>query len=370
VKVSGASTPRQPPWIPDQVRDDGLECGARGPLFRHPWRGIPIPVIPAGTSHSRHPGRNIPFPSSRPEHPIPVIPAGAQRRAGIQRTPVPAPECPAPRSPHGSRIKSGMTGLSAVPAVRSSVTPGGASPFPSSRPEHPIPVIPAGTSHSRHPGRSAAESRDPADACPGPGVSGSPQPPWIPDQVRDDGLECSARGPLFRHPWRGIPIPVIPAGTSHSRHPGRSAAESRDPADACPGPGVSGSPQPPWIPDQVRDDGLECSARGPLFRHPWRGIPIPVIPAGAQRRAGIQRTPVPAPECPAPRSLHGSRIKSGMTGLSAVPEVPSSVTPAGAFPFPSSRPERSGEPGSSRRLPRPQGVRFPQAPVDPGSSPG
>jgi hypothetical protein len=202
---------------------------------RPPGRSIP---------YSRHPGRSIPFPSSPPEHPLPgvtpvippehplpVIPAGAQRRAGIQRTPAAAPRCPVPPGPRGSRIKSGMTAL----GPRRSI---------------PFPVIPAGDS---------------------------------------------------RHP--GPPLPVIPAGASPSRHPGRSAAESRDPADACRSPRVSGSPRPPWIPDQVRDDGFGASAGA---EHP-----LPVIPAGAQRRAGIQRTPAAAP-----------------------------------------------------------GVRFPQAPVDPGSSPG
>jgi hypothetical protein len=185
--------------------------------------------------------------------------------------------------------------------------------------------------HFRHPGRSAAESRDPADACRGPRASGSPRPPWIPDQVRDDGVGGIAGGfparypgrsiPHFRHPGRSIP---------HFRHPGRSAAESRDPADACRGPRVPGSPRPPWIPDQVRDDGVGGIAGGFPARYPGRSTPhsvIPagafptsVIPAGAQRRAGIQRTPAAAPGCPVPPGPRGSRIKSGMTALGASPD--------------------------------------------------
>jgi hypothetical protein len=179
----------------------------------------------------------------------------------------------------------------------------------------------------------------------------------------------------------------------HSPLPSSRPERSGEPGSSGRLPRPQGVPVPPG-PRGSRAGAFPTSVIPgrsiPHFRHPGRSTPhsvIPagafptsVIPAGAQRRAGIQRTPAAAPGCPVPPGPRGSRIKSGMTALGASPEDFPLGIPAGAppipssrpehSPLPSSRPERSGEPGSSGRLPRPQGARFPQAPVDPGSSPG
>jgi hypothetical protein len=115
---------------------------------------LPTPVIPAvAPSHPCHPGRGaLPPLSSRPWRlPAPVIPAGAQRRAGIHRgRGWPAEFGGLRQASNGSRISlrlSGMTGVGGCPGCR----------------ENPHAVIPAGAlSHPCHPGRSAAESRDPS----------------------------------------------------------------------------------------------------------------------------------------------------------------------------------------------------------------
>jgi hypothetical protein len=107
---------------------------------------------------------------------------------------------------------------------------GGRFPPGLSRPQAPF---------SRHPGRSAAESRDPSGLRRRPWLVASADAVWIPDQVRDDGF-------LHLSSW---PQPL-------SRHPGRSEAESRDPWGLCRRPGLVASAAAAWIPDQVRDDGL------------------------------------------------------------------------------------------------------------------
>jgi hypothetical protein len=123
-------------------------------------------------------------------------------------------------------------------------------------------------------------------------------------------------------------------------------------------PAGAPSPNPVIVPSSrpERSHPVIPAGASPPSSKPER----PVIPAGAQRRAGIQRTPAAAPGLRFPPGPRGSRIKSGMTGSGPWPQRPHPVIPA----------ERSGAPGSSGRLSQPRVSGFPQAPVDPGSSPG
>ncbi len=146
---------------------------------------VAIPNVPASIQaistplSRRHPSS----PSSRPQCPLPVIPAAAQRRAGISsraNTPTSAPP-PTTEIPDNRCAVSGMTGVGgqsdgwvAIPNVPASIQ-AISRPLsrrhpssPSSRPQYPLPVIPAGAErragisprantptsarHPRHPG--------------------------------------------------------------------------------------------------------------------------------------------------------------------------------------------------------------------------
>jgi hypothetical protein len=221
-------------------------------------------------------------------------------------------------APHGSRIKSGMTGFWVV--------------------------IPAGSQPPHcHPGRGEAESRDPWVPGRPQKFVASPSPLWIPDQVRDDGIPgChpgrSAAPSLSSRPQRsgepgsmgarqapnvrgfakplwipdqvrddGIRLSSRPEAKPPARHPGRSEAESRDPWVPGRPPKFVASPSPLWIPDQVRDDGI-------LGCHPGRSA-APSLSSRPQRSGEPGSTPgLPGPQGSWLRpTLHGSRIKCGMT---------------------------------------------------------
>jgi hypothetical protein len=162
--------------------------------------------------------------------------------------------------------------------------PAGRSPSPSPRPERPAPVIPTGAPRPRHPDRSAT-------------------PPVIPT-----GAQLP---PSSRHPDRRATPPVIPAG-----------AQRRAGIHGCWGGLRRLRLRSAWIPDQVRDDGLPTghpgrSAAPSLSSRPERR-PLTVIPAGAQRRAGIHGRQAGPLRLWLRQAPYGSRIKSGMTGFRVV----------------------------------------------------
>jgi hypothetical protein len=318
-------------------------------------------VIPAGAQHPHcHPGR------SEAESRDPWMP-GRPQRSWLRQ------------APYGSRIKSGMTGFRVVPE-RSPLTVGSRIKSGMTGSRSLLTVIPA-----------AAKRRAGIHGCPvASEVRGFG---WIPDQVRDDGIPGCHPGPKPPHchpgrseaesrdPWmpgrpqrswlRQAPYGsriksgmtgfrvVIPAGAQPPHcHPGRSEAESRDPWVPGRPPKFVASPSPLWIPDQVRDDGIPGC-------HPGRS-------AAPSLSSRPERSGEPGSmECPAGHP--------NVRGFAKPLWIPDQVRDDGILgchpgrsgaPSPSSRPQRSGEPGST-------GVRaaisvrgFAERRMGPGSSPG
>jgi hypothetical protein len=207
-----------------------------------------------------------------------------------------------PSSPHGSRIKSGMTTLG-VPRHP------GRSPrlSPSSRPEPP-------TFPSSRPQR--AESRDPP-AAPGP------DPP-----LRLRQAPCGSR---IKSGMTTVGVPRHPGRSPRLSPSSRPERQAGEPGSTW-GPGarsaVGASPGPVWIPDQVRDDD---SGGSPWSSRPERsGEPGSTCGPGARSAVEASPGPVWIPDQVRDDDCGGSP--------SSRPEPPT---------FPSSRPQRSGEPGST-----------------------
>jgi hypothetical protein len=200
-------------------------------------------------------------------------------------------------APHGSRIKSGMTGFWVV--------------------------IPAGSQPPHcHPGRGEAESRDPWVPGRPQKFVASPSPLWIPDQVRDDGIPGC-------HPGRSA-APSLSSRPQRSGEPGSM--------DARQAPTFVASPSHLWIPDQVRDDGLRYIVRSaPPARHPGRS-------AAESRDPWVPGRP---PKFVASPSPYGSRIKSGMTGFRVV--IPAAAKRrAGIYAGPARPPRFVASPNPAR----------------------
>jgi hypothetical protein len=100
------------------------------------------------------------------------------------------------------------------------------------------------------------------------------------------------------------------------------------------------SPGSAWIPDQVRDDGLRYLVRSaPPSRHPGRSGAESRDPPSARQAPYIRGFAKPLW---IPDQVRDDGILRCHPGRSAAPS-------------PSSRPQRSGEPGSTPGLPGPQG---------------
>jgi hypothetical protein len=185
---------------------------------------------------------------------------------------------------------------------------------PARHPDSPLPaVIPAGTPLSRHPGRSEAESRTNARSALNSRrltrrVSEANHP-WAPGRLQRRRLRQAPHGSRIKSGMTGFWV-VIPAGANPlRRHPGRSEAESRDPAGA----GQA---------SKVR--GFAPAPHGSRIKSGMTGFWV-VIPAGAEpphrhpgRSEAESRDPPEygrASACVASPAPRGSRIKSGMTGF-------------------------------------------------------
>jgi hypothetical protein len=207
-----------PPSRPDSFHDPGQivpVIPAAAPLYRHPGRSARFTVIPAGAP---------PFtviPAGAP--PFTIIPAGAQRRAGIHTEPGQIPPRGAHPIPDGSRISLRLSGMTAREASQS---------------QSPL---------YRHPGRSAAESRDPRG--PSPGSSSGPG-----TAARDcrptGGLpQADARGsaPAYPHPRTTTRNPEHTVGR-HSHADTRGTTQPRQlirPRNGGKGLPPYGGPKPP-----------------------------------------------------------------------------------------------------------------------------